>query len=88
LEPLKILTKMKSIIETIGTFTVRDNTGRIRNVIISQELVMSNNGVVESAKKQHNIDKQGGGRVLATTDPAKFVLEDGTEFRKVGNTNI
>lgn len=83
--PQGVVDKMKTI---IGTFRAKDANNRMRDVIITQELLMGKNNLVVSAAKYLNLDDQDGQKVVSTDDPSIFRLDDGSELKKIGSIEL
>lgn len=71
--------------EVIGTFTVTDGTLREQTVIISQETILDENGVIIETRKYFNLNSIDGEEVRRGETENTLTLADGTLLRKISN---
>lgn len=74
--------------EVIGTFTVTDGTLREQTVIISQETILDEKGIIIETRKYFTLNSIDGEEVRRCEAENTLSLADGTILRKISNTRF
>ncbi|SHO49009.1 hypothetical protein [Desulfopila aestuarii] len=74
--------------QLIGQFEVTSLAHHNQKVIVFQDIIADESGVVVSARKVFTLNTEDGEEVNRTSDPRIFLKEDGTVLKKVGYFKI